>query len=71
MLRLCRELKQKFNIAEEVPTDYYEVRQAFPKFLESAAAKGKVLLVLDAFNQLDESHFAHTVVSMCLVMRTA
>jgi len=33
----------------------------FQKFLEQAASNGKVLLILDALNQLDESYYAHTL----------
>ncbi|HUS11312.1 MAG TPA: AAA family ATPase [Pyrinomonadaceae bacterium] len=61
LLRLSRELKQKFHIAEDVPADYYELRQVFPKFLESAAANGKLLLIVDALDQLDESSLHHSV----------
>ncbi len=39
----------------EVPADPVELRQKWPKFLESAAARGPVVLVLDAVNQLDAS----------------
>ncbi len=59
LLRLCRELKRKFAIKEEISTDYYELRQAFVKFLEQTVERGKVLLVIGALNQLDESYFAH------------
>lgn len=61
LLRLCRELARRFNIRDEIPTEYYELRQAFGKFLEQATAQSKVLVVLDALNQLDESHYAHAL----------
>ncbi|MDP2767729.1 MAG: DUF4062 domain-containing protein [Candidatus Methanoperedens sp.] len=61
LLRLCRELAQRFGIADEIPEDYEKLRGVFTKFLEQAASQGKVLLILDALNQVDESYYAHTL----------
>lgn len=61
LLRLCRELAQRFGIADEIPEDYEKLRGVFTKFLEQAASQGKVLLILDALNQVDESYHAHTL----------
>lgn len=61
LLRLCRELAHRFGIADEIPEDYEKLRGVFTKFIEQAASQGKVLLILDALNQLDESYYAHTL----------
>jgi telomerase protein component 1 len=61
LLRLCRELARRFVITDEIPEEYEELREAFPQFLEQAATRGKVVLLLDALNQLDETHHAHTL----------
>ncbi len=61
LLRLCRELAQRFGITDEIPEDYEKLRGVFTKFLEQAASQGKVLLLLDALNQLDDSYHAHTL----------
>jgi WD40 repeat protein len=39
----------------EVPADPVQLQRKWPRFLEAAAAKGRVVLVLDALNQLDRS----------------
>jgi WD40 repeat protein len=61
LLRLCRELAQRFGIADEISEDNEKLLGMFQKFLEQAASQGKVLLILDALNQLDESYNAHTL----------
>jgi len=61
LLRLCRELAKQFSLTAEIPTDYHELRHTFERFLVEAAAKGRVVLVLDALNQLDDSHYSHTL----------
>ena len=59
LLRLCRELARHFTIAGEITRDIHELRQTFAKFLKQAASMRKVVLVLDALNQLDERDYAH------------
>jgi hypothetical protein len=61
LLRMCREMARHFNITDEIPQDYYELRQAFAKFLDKATSSGKLLLILDALNQLDKGHYARTL----------
>jgi hypothetical protein len=39
----------------EVPADPVQIQQKWPKFLEAAAEKGPLIVVLDAINQLDRS----------------
>jgi len=59
--RLCHELAHHFGIPGEIPEDYEKLRTAFPQFLEQAASGGKVLVVMDALDQLDETHRARTL----------
>src|SRR2546428_5561631 len=52
--RIMGELKSCFNIQEEIPDDTNELRSAFSNWLHLAAAKGRIVLVLDALNQLED-----------------
>jgi len=52
--RVMGELKRRFDIADDIPTDAQGLRDALPVFLASAAAQGKCVLILDALNQLDD-----------------
>ena len=52
--RLMAELKAHFNIQQEIPADPDQLRTAFPNWLFMASAKGKVVLILDALNQLED-----------------
>lgn len=53
--RLCSELVRVFELdAVQVPEDYKELVALFPDVLEQAAFKGKLVIVIDAVNQLDE-----------------
>jgi len=61
LLRLCRELAFHIGIEDEIPEDYEKLRKAFPAFLRQAASGTKVVLVLDALNQLDGAHHAETM----------
>ena len=62
LLRFCRESALRFGINDEIPEEYEKLRQAFPKSLEQAAASGtSVVLLLDALDQLDDTHRAHSL----------
>ncbi|MCX9011172.1 MAG: DUF4062 domain-containing protein [Candidatus Methanoperedens sp.] len=61
LLRLCHQFSRYFNMANEIPEEYEQLRKVFFMLLEEAASHGKVLLVLDALNQLDESYRAHSL----------
>jgi telomerase protein component 1 len=54
LTRLCAELKQVYGLTDEIPSDFKELCNAFPKFLEEATFKGKLVVIIDAVNQLDE-----------------
>lgn len=53
--RMCNELKLAFGLADEVPEDFNELVAAFSSFLDQASYKGRVVIVLDALNQLDDA----------------
>ncbi len=52
--RILGELKQRLGLAQEIPEKPDALRSAFPNWLHMAAAKGRVILVLDALNQLED-----------------
>ena len=60
---VSRELVRHFELTEdartkrpiEVPTDPAKILNLWPRILEAAGAKGQVVVVLDAVNQLDRS----------------
>jgi hypothetical protein len=59
--RLCRELKQRFDLKDEIPSEYYRLQPAFSRFLELSAKAGKVVVIIDAVEQLADSDFARDV----------
>lgn len=52
--RLMREFKRRFAIQQDIPEQSDALRSVFPDWLYMAAAKGRVVLVLDALNQLED-----------------
>lgn len=50
---LCETLKRLCSLAEVVPEDPLEVRQKWPELLEKAGAQRRIIIFLDALNQLD------------------
>ncbi|MEW6348775.1 MAG: AAA family ATPase [Thermodesulfobacteriota bacterium] len=58
---LCIELKEKCRLAEQVPEEPDKLRFLLGSFLEKAAGKhsGKLVVLIDAVNQLDRSERAH------------
>eukprot|EP01124_Arcella_intermedia_P006950 TRINITY_DN1421_c0_g1_i1.p1 TRINITY_DN1421_c0_g1~~TRINITY_DN1421_c0_g1_i1.p1 ORF type:complete len:2329 (+),score=518.76 TRINITY_DN1421_c0_g1_i1:65-7051(+) len=62
LYRLCSELKLAYGLDDEIPSDFKELCNIFPKLLEEATFKGKLVIVLDALNQLDEKiHRSHSL----------
>lgn len=59
--RLGQELAVGTGITEEIPDDFDKLREAFTKFLEQAAAQRHVVILLDAINQMDAAHNAHSM----------
>ena len=56
--RFMGEFKRQLGVRGEIPTDDAALRAAFPNWLAMAAAKGRVVLVIDALNQLEDRHAA-------------
>jgi hypothetical protein len=52
--RLLGEFRRRLGVQVDVPTKPVELQQAFAGALYQAAARGKVVLVLDALNQLED-----------------
>jgi len=52
--RIMGELKRKFGLAEDIPDQPDALRSAFPNWLQLVAAMGRVILILDALNQLED-----------------
>ncbi|MGD9496461.1 MAG: DUF4062 domain-containing protein [Armatimonadota bacterium] len=59
--RLCHELAEAAGIEEQIPRKIRELTRAFPRLLQAAARAGRVVLVIDALNQLDAAHNAHAL----------
>ena len=59
LLRLCRELARRFGFEDEIPEDWNELRVRFWQFCQRAAEAGRVVVVIDALNQLDETYRSH------------
>ncbi|MBT6153667.1 MAG: DUF4062 domain-containing protein, partial [Planctomycetaceae bacterium] len=52
--RILGELQQRFGIELEIPDSADALRAAFANALHMAAARGRLVLVIDALNQLDD-----------------
>lgn len=62
MLRhLCAELKDAIKLEHEVKQDVRELSDQFREFLAKVPTDRRVVLVLDAINQLDETDNAHSL----------
>lgn len=52
--RVMGEFKRHFEIAEDIPEQSDQLRPAFAHWMNLAATRGKVVLILDALNQLED-----------------
>jgi tetratricopeptide (TPR) repeat protein len=52
--RIMAELKRRFDLPGDIPDEADELRNAFASWLHMAATKGRVVLILDALNQLED-----------------
>ena len=52
--RILAELQKHFNLPGEIPDEPEKLRSEFPNWLHMASIKGKVVLILDALNQLED-----------------
>ena len=55
LARLLSELKDRYGIADGVPTDPEKLREALPLWLAQTAGKGRIALVLDGLDQVQGS----------------
>ena len=51
--RIMGELKRRYDLPGEIPTEAPELCKEFPNWLSMASVKGRLVLVLDGLNQLD------------------
>ena len=56
--RIMEELKESFNLDGEIPEDQIALRKAFPDWLQRANQKQKIVIILDALNQLEDKQGA-------------
>ncbi len=61
MRHLCAELKAALNLDDEIKQDIRELSDQFRAFLDRVPAKRRVLLMVDALNQFDETDNAHAL----------
>ncbi|MFC2032533.1 hypothetical protein ACFLUS_04120 [Chloroflexota bacterium] len=59
LIRLCEHLKLAFGSIYEVPNNVSELRQAFLELLQRAAQVQRVVLVIDAIDQLEKREHAY------------
>lgn len=52
--RILGELQKRFQLEGEIPDDSEHLQKTFVNWLSMAAARGRVVLVLDALNQLED-----------------
>jgi tetratricopeptide (TPR) repeat protein len=52
--RIMAELKRRFQIDRELPSDLKEIKKAFAEWLHLAANRGTIVLILDGLNQLED-----------------
>ncbi|MEK6258847.1 MAG: tetratricopeptide repeat protein [Planctomycetota bacterium] len=52
--RIMLELKEQFDLPDEVPAQADKIREEFPNWLTKVAGEGRIVLVLDALNQLED-----------------
>jgi WD40 repeat protein len=56
---LCESLRDAGGFDVELPSDADELRRLFPSLLREAAKQKRVLIILDALNQLDPAAHSH------------
>jgi len=59
--RLCHELGARAGLRDPIPMEIKELRQVFPAVLRRAAASHRIIILIDALNQLDARDNAHSL----------
>lgn len=52
--RIMGELQRMFDIQGDIPSDVRKLKSSFASWLHMAATKGRVVIILDALNQLED-----------------
>jgi hypothetical protein len=60
--RIMGEFKRNFDIRQEIPDKREELRTAFVNWLSLVGAKNRVILIIDALNQLEDKEGAQNLV---------
>lgn len=60
--RIMGEFKRRFDISQDIPDQPDALRLAFANFLSMAAAQGRVILIIDALNHLEDKEGAPDLV---------
>jgi tetratricopeptide (TPR) repeat protein len=64
--RIMGEFKRQYNIRDDIPDRLDTLRSAFASWLHMVAARGRVILILDGLNQLEDRDGAPDLVWMPL-----
>jgi WD40 repeat protein len=59
--RFCTHLNRALGATEEIPEDFKELVYMFPQLLERASKEHHILLIIDAFDQMERADNAHTM----------
>lgn len=57
--RIMKEIRRRYSLADELPPEPGELKKVFPKWLAMAAQGGRMILILDGLNQLEDTDNAH------------
>ncbi len=52
--RIMGEFKRRFDIEQDIPTEPDQLRSAFTNWLHMVSANGRIVLILDALNQIED-----------------
>ncbi len=52
--RLIGEFNRQFEIKQPIPDDHHQLRKAFADALNAVAEKGRIILIIDGLNQLED-----------------
>ena len=66
--RIMGEFKQRLGLTQDIPDHPDALRSAFPTWLHMVATKGRVIMILDALNQLEDRDGAPDLVWLPPVM---
>ena len=68
--RIASQLKNHFDIEEEIPDDEKDLRNVFPRFLKTAASQGKIVLIIDGLDQLTDREGARDLLWLPISLPT-